>query len=278
MDSVPTIAGVVLTLNEEQYLARALRSLAWCDELFVVDSGSTDRTEQVAARCGARFLEHVQKPPFRIAEQRNWVLEYSGITSDWVLFLDADEEVGPALISSIHSCIRSSAALDAYELTPRYLFMGKWLKRTQGYPNWHPRLVKRGFARFEGGVWESFTANSLVGRIREPYDHYAFSKGLDDWLERHKRYADWDAREILSIVEPTGVSSVNITRKFKIRFLAAKLWPLRPILRFTQKYFFQAGFLEGWQSLLFCLMMFFYDLMAVIKVIQHFRVKAGKPL
>ena len=273
-----TIAGVVLTLNEEQDLARSLRSLSWCDELVVVDSGSTDRTKEVAERMGVQFVQHIQSPPFLITEQRNWALDQAGLTSDWVLFLDADEEVGPALAEDVISCINSSVAFDAYELTPRYWFFGQWLKHTQGFPNWHPRLVKRGCVYFYGGVWESFQPASRVGRLSEPYEHYAFSKGLDDWLQRHQRYATWDAQQIVEYLISPSSSTLKTQRSVHLRMLMSRLWFLRPPLRFIQKYILQLGFLEGWQALLFSTMMSFYDLMTVVKVIELLRRRRGLPL
>lgn len=278
MNREQTIAGVVLTLNEEKDLARALQSLSWCDELFVVDSGSTDLTYEVACQCGAQFVQHVQSPPFLITKQRNWVLDNAGLTSDWVIFLDADEEVSHELATHVLSCINSTHAFDAYELTPRYWFLGKWLKRTQGYPNWHPRLVKRGRAHFDGGVWESFSTGSRVGRLTYPYEHYAFSKGLDDWLERHLRYATWDAKQIAQYLITGSISNSSTTRRRHLRLLMSRLWFLRPPFRFIQKYILQLGFLEGWQALLFSLMMSFYDLIAVVKVIELLRRKRGLPL
>ena len=278
MNRHQTIAGVVLTLNEEQNLARALRSLAWCDELLVVDSGSTDRTHEVSQHCGAQFVQHIQTPPFLITDQRNWALNYAGLTSDWVLFIDADEEVSPGLAASVRSCINSIEAFDAYELTPRYWFLGKWLKRTQGYPNWHPRLLKRGCVHFRGGVWESFSESARVGRLSYPYEHYAFCKGLDDWLERHRRYANWDAQQIVDYLSSRLSSSISTQRFRSLRLLMSRFWFLRPPMRFIQKYILQFGFLEGWQALLFSAMMFFYDLMAVIKVIELLRRKRDLPL
>ena len=278
MDKKQTIAGVVLTLNEEQDLARALNSLLWCDELIVVDSGSTDRTQEVAEHFGAYFLQHNQSPPFLITEQRNWALTSAGIVSDWVLFLDADEEVGPELASLISATITSSSPINAYELTPRYWFLGKWLRRTQGYPNWHPRLVRRGYASFEGGVWETFSADSTVGRLSIPYEHFAFSKGLDDWLERHRRYSTWDAEEIVHYLSTGSTTNITTRRRRSIRLVMSRIWFLRPPLRFLQKYILQLGFLEGWQGLIFSLMMFFYDLMTVVKVIEFRRKLTGMPL
>ena len=278
MNRNQTIAGVVLTLNEEKDLARALKSLDWCDELLVVDSGSNDRTREVAEQWGAHFVEHIQARPFRITEQRNWVLDKAGLTSDWILFLDADEEVSPLLADHLLSSINSPAAHDAYELTPRYWFLGQWLKRTQGYPNWHPRLVKRGYALFHGGVWESFAPGARVGRVPIPYEHYAFSKGMDDWLERHQRYAAWEAEEIFQYLIAHSKPSLSTQRWKNLRIFMIRLWFLRPPLRFLQKYVFQLGFLEGWQAFLFALMMSFYDLITVIKVIESLRRKRGLPL
>ena len=273
-----TIAGVVLTLNEEQDLGRALKSLSWCDELLVLDSGSTDLTQQVAELHQASFIQHYQDPPFLITNQRNWALENCGLSSDWVLFLDADEEVRAKLVQAIQTCLRTCTKIDAYELTPRYWFLGRWLRRTQGYPNWHPRLIRRGYTRLEGGVWESFAEGSKVGRISVPYEHYAFSKGFDDWLERHRRYASWDAAQIVAFLTTRSCATLATRRWRRIRLVLSQLWWLRPPLRFLQKYVLQAGFLEGWQGLLFALMMAGYELMTVIKVIELLRRQKELPL
>jgi len=274
----PRIAGVVLTLNEARDLPRALASLAWCDERLVLDSGSTDATAAVAAATGARVLTHRPDGRFLISEQRNWALEHGGLQSDWVLFLDADEALPPACAAAIRRAVAAADAPDGYELTPRYWFLGRWLRRTQGYPNWHPRLLRRGRLHFEGGVWEAFAPGARIGRLAEPYDHFAFSKGLDDWLERHRRYADWDATTITAYLASDDPDALGTRRWRRLRRLAARLWPLRPALRFGQKYVLQLGFLEGWRALLFCLLMASYDLFTVVKVIERRRRAAGRPL
>ena len=274
----PTIAGVVLCLNEAENLARALHSLAWCDELLVVDSGSTDGSQDIAISCGARVMEHRQTGQFLITEQRNWALNQGQLQSDWVLFLDADEEIGTRCQQEIQQAIQHPATADGYELTPRYWFLGRWLKYTQGYPNWHPRLLKKGVLQFEGGVWESFSVGGCISRIHEPYEHYAFSKGIDDWLERHKRYATWEAERIEAVVSGGGIQALGTQRWKKLRLAMAKAWPLRPIFRFAQKYVLQGGFLEGWQGLLFALLMAGYDLITITKVIERRRQKRGLAL
>ena len=274
----PRMAGVVLCLNEAENLTRCLASLRWCDELLVVDSGSSDGSQARAAQLGARVLEHRQPVRFLISEQRNWALDHGGLQSDWVLFLDADEEVGESCRRAIQQAVNSPETADGFELTPRYWFLGRWLKRTQGYPNWHPRLLRRGHLRFEGGVWESFSGSGRVARISIPYEHYAFSKGIDDWLERHRRYADWEAERICSYLASGDSRSLGTPRWLLLRQLTARLWPLRPALRFSQKYLIQGGLLEGWQGLLFALLMASYDLITVVKVIERRRQGQGLPL
>ena len=274
----PTIAGVVLCLNEAKNLPRALGSLTWCDEVLVVDSGSKDGSQDIAISCGARMLQHQQVGQFLITEQRNWALDQGQLQSDWVLFLDADEEICGRCKEAIQKAIQHPAAADGYELTPRYWFFGRWLKYTQGYPNWHPRLLKRGVLHFKGGVWESFSAAGSISRIHEPYEHYAFSKGIDDWLERHRRYADWEAERIEAVLTGGGVQALGTQRWKQLRLVMARAWPFRPIFRFAQKYVLQGGFLEGWQGLLFALLMAGYDLITVVKVIEKKRQKRGLEL
>ena len=277
-----TIAAVVISLNEANNLPRCLHSLSWCEELLLIDSGSTDGSQAIAAQRRARVLEHRQPGRFSFTVQRNWALENGGLSSDWVLFLDADEEVGPACRRAIEAAIQSAHRQEdgpvGFELTPRYWFLGRWLRYTQGYPNWHPRLVRRGHLSFEGSLWESFPADSRIGRIAEPYEHYAFSKGIDDWLERHRRYADWEAERIVAYLDGGGSNALGTRRWLRLRRLAAQLWPLRPLLRFSQKYLLQGGFREGWQGLLFSLLMAGYDLITVVKVIERKRLARGLPL
>jgi len=272
------IHAVVLTLNERDNMARCLESLRWCGRVCVVDSGSSDGTQQEAEALGAEVFVHQQKGAFRISEQRNWCLENCGFKEgEWVLFLDADEVIPTDLSLEIKNIV-SEHKYDAYEMTPRYIFMGKWLRRTQGFPNWHPRLVRVGKARFDGGVWEHFAAGMWVGRIGKPYDHYANSKGFADWLKRHDRYSDWDAEKICAYLSSGKVEALGTERKIGLRKLAAKLWPVRPLVRFVHMYLFRGGWTEGWQALIFCLLYSFYELMIVVKIIENRRRKAGKTL
>lgn len=273
------IHAVVLTLNERENLGRCLESLRWCERICVVDSGSSDGTPKAAAALGAEVYSHRQEGAFQISEQRNWCLDNLGIPAgDWVLFLDADETVPADLVREIRSATAPGALFDGYEMTPRYLFWGRWLKRTQGFPNWHPRLIRVGSIRFEGGVWEHFSAGHRIGRITLPYDHYANSKGFSDWLDRHRRYSDWDAEKIVTFLSSGDPASLATSRKLRLRLFAARLWVLRPAARFFHMYFLRGGWLEGKESLVFCLLYAFYEFMIVVKIAERLRVQKGLPL
>ena len=276
---IDMITVVVLTKNEAANLERCFGSLRWCAEIVVVDSGSEDGTQAKARALGARVLEHIQPAPFKIDVQRNWALDNGAIQTPWVLFLDADENVPDELAAELaRICSAGEGEFGAYELTPRYLFWGKWLKRTQGYPNWHPRLVRLGHAHFAGGVWEHFEAGARVGRIAVPYDHYANSKGLSDWLARHDRYSSWDAAKVDAFLASGDDQALGTTRKLRLRRWAARLWPLRPWARFFQMYFLRLGFLEGLPAFAFCLLYFFYEWMTVVKIVELRRGRKGLPL
>ena len=272
-----TITPVVLTKNEQSNIPRCLASIPWPGAV-VVDSGSTDDTIEVARRCGAIVFVHTQDGPFNIAKQRNWAIASCNADADWFLFLDADEELTARTVEAIEkSCIRGEN-YDAYELTPRYLFWGRWLKRTQGYPNWHARLVRNVVAPFEGGVWEHFRSDLRVGRISEPYNHYGFSKGVSDWIERHDRYSTWDGVHIHAFLQSRDTGKLGTTRKIRLRRFAAQLWPIRPIGRFLYMYIFRMGFTEGVPGFVYSVLCMFYEFMTVVKVNEQRRISRGLPL
>ena len=283
-----SLTAIVLTLNEEINLAGCLQSLSWCPRLVVVDSGSSDSTQQIAHQYGADFYLHFSDGPFLITDQRNWALSQCSIDTEWVLFIDADERVSPALEKEISSLLNSNhvggfSQFDACYLAPAYIFCKKWLRHSQHYPNWHPRLLRPSQVQLIGGVWESFSTPTgrllnpeRVTSISEPYTHLAFSKGIDDWLVKHLRYADWDASLITHYLQSNS-NPLSTLRKTRLRTLSFRFWFLRPLLRFLHKYFFSLGFLDGWQGLVFCLLMSFYDLIVVLKVIFKKQLSTCKP-
>lgn len=265
---------IILTKNESSIIGKCIDSLPKEVECFVLDSGSTDDTKRIVISKGAHYYDHVMTK-FIISEQRNWALKNLPIRTEWVLFLDADEFISDELHQTILSKILNNE-YNAYRLTPKFIFWGKWMKRIQGYPNWHDRLLKKDEVSIVGGVWEKFDENASVGYIDIPYDHHANIKGFESWLEKHNRYSSWDAQKTFYYLYKK--EDIGTQRKAKLRKVAAKLWWLRPWGRCFYMYFIRLGFLEGWRAFYLVMLYFFYEYMIVFKIIEKKRLSKGLSL
>lgn len=265
---------IILTKNEGDIIEFCLKRIPVGIDCFVLDSGSTDDTKEKCLKYGIPFCEH-KLEPFIIAEQRNWALKNLEIETEWVLFLDADEYISNELHTYILSVIENTI-FNAYRLTPKFIFWGKWMRRLQGYPNWHDRLLKKGEVTIVGGVWESFCSSAQVGYIDIPYDHHANIKGFKYWLEKHDRYSSWDALNTYKFLYEG--KELSTTRKVWLREMAAKLWWIRPWIRCFYMYFIRLGFLEGWRAFYLVLLYFIYEYMIVIKIIELKRLNSHKDL
>ena len=279
----PSVTVIILTLNEEVNLQSCLDSVAWANEVIVLDSGSQDQTLEIASRNSVKILSH-SSDPFTFSAQRNYALDSGKINSEWVLFIDADEVVTDALRIELQNIFREPAKhtqeIIAYRIAPKYMFFGRWLKHCQGYPVWHDRLLRYGQARFKGGVWESFETTGHIAHLNEPYLHYSLNKGIGEWFIKHERYATVEAIDILNTLNIQVYSPYRqrTSRKRIQRNIAARLWPVRPIIRFVVMYFFRLGFLDGLPGLLYCLMMVSYEFMILLKVIEFRRRNENLPI
>jgi glycosyltransferase involved in cell wall biosynthesis len=228
-----TLSVCIITFNEEANITRTLESVKGiADEIIIVDSGSTDATVSLSQARGAKvFVE----PWKGFALQKNSSLAKA--TSDWILSLDADEEVSPELAQSILSLLRSSVApeYNGYMMNRRNIYFGTWLKRCGYYPDPKLRLVKRGTTQFElRPVHEDMKMPGKKGHLQGDLFHHAY-KNLEDFLEHQNRYSSLGA-EMVVAKGRVGFSFVNIV--------------LRPLVRFLYSYFFRGGFLDGKVGLL----------------------------
>ena len=139
-----SLSVVIITLNEEANLARTLASVAWADEIVVLDSGSTDRTREVAESFRAKFFVEPWKG---FAAQKNSALEKA--TGDWILSLDADEEVEPALAEEIRAVLGANPSVAGFRIPRKNFFLGRWIKHGGFYPDPKLRLFRRGAGQFE---------------------------------------------------------------------------------------------------------------------------------
>lgn len=263
-----SVSVLILTLNEADNLPRCLDALAEFDDILVLDSGSTDGTREVAAERGVRVI---QRPFDDFSSQRNYGIDHGELRHAWVLHLDADEVVTPALVDEIRRVVESEVHA-AYRIPSKLMFMDRWLRYSSGYPVYQVRLGRVDRLRFEqvGHGQREMLEPGEIGTLSEPYLHYSFSKGLDDWFERHNRYSRDEARFLARVRAQGGMdwrrlmSADRLERRRAFKQLAAWL-PLRPWMRLLQLFVLQRGFLDGLAGWRYCQLMMAYERMIALK-------------
>jgi glycosyltransferase involved in cell wall biosynthesis len=271
------VCVLILTRNEEANIAACLESVNWASEVFVVDSFSTDRTVEIAESAGAKTFAHAFET---CADQWNWALDNLPFANEWVLVLDADERVPPALAEEIIQAVtRPEPGCSGYFLRFRLWFMGNWLRHGGLYPTWVLRLFKRNAGRFgRHGISEHLMLEGEVGYLRTPFEH-CDNKPLSDWIGKHDRYAGLEAEEYLRGQFATGrASSINArlwgNQAERKQWLRLKVWnrlPLliRPFLFFFRNYFFKLGFLDGRAGLVYhVLWSFWYPFLVGARILE----------
>jgi len=269
---------LILTLNEEQKLPGCLASVAGCDDVVVLDSGSTDGTAAVARQAGARVLAH----PFEdFARQRNHAHAAIEFRHPWVFHLDADEQLTPALRAEC-AAFRGDEPLDGCFAAPRMLWQGRWIRHCTDFPAWQARFVKaRGFQFVQAGHGQREAPGMRMGRLRASYLHDLSADGVDGWLAKHQRYARAEAEEFLASV-PAAAPPLRglFFGPALARRRALKRWsyhlPARPGLRFVYQFLLRGGFLDGGPGLQYCRLLARYEGMAT-REIRRLRRERREP-
>jgi glycosyltransferase involved in cell wall biosynthesis len=193
------ISGTVIALNEEANIGRALKSLAICDEVVVVDSGSRDRTCEIARSLGARVVESEWRG---YARQKNFASAEAA--NDWILSIDADEELSPALQSEVAGLKNSAPAYEGYSMPRLARYLGRWIRHSGWYPDRKVRLFDRRRARWRGEyVHESVGVDGRVGELRGDLLHYTCDS-FGDHLRTMDRYTTLAAEEMVARGERVG--------------------------------------------------------------------------
>ena len=265
------LSVVIPARNEEANLPDALRSVRWANQVIVVDSHSSDGTVGVARQAGAEVVQFDY--PGHGPKKKNWALDNLELRNEWVLLLDADERVTPALRREIEGCLVDPRA-DGYCLDRELVFMGRSLRCFR--PNWNVRLFRHRLARFEdlgltdlpgtgdNEIHEHVVVQGRLGFLRSPLLHDD-DRGLTAWLDRHNKYATWEAHLYRGFrAAPVGVGPLGLLRLDPLRRKRAlrRIWvrlPLRPALRFVIWYLPRRGFLDGRPGFVFCLLMAYYE-------------------
>lgn len=274
MSKVPI--SVLIPIKNEQYnLARCLTSISWADEIFVVDSQSLDRSVEIAESYGAQVVQFQFDGIW--PKKKNWALENLPFRNEWVFILDADEVLPVAAEQEFRKAIAAPKPTNGYWINRRFLFMGKWLRHAY-YPNWNLRLFRHSLGRYEkltdgatqsgdNEVHEHILLPGETRLLRCEMDHYAFPS-LEIFVEKHNRYSNWEARVVFNQskeIAPFQNFSVRLRRRLKQ--ISQKL-PFRPFLRFLYVYFWQKGFLDGWEGYYFARLHAIYELFCVAKTFE----------
>ena len=264
-DLIP-VSTIVFTLNEELNICTCLGSLTFTDDVIVVDSHSVDKTTELAKRHGARVY---QNEFVGFGDQRNWAIANTDPKYEWILILDADERVTPALVDELRETLDGVPDEVAGFLLKRQFFMwGKWLKHSSLYPSYVVRLVRKGRVLYVNrGHAETQTAEGKLLPLQSDLideNH----KGLYAWFERQSRYAREDARfELESSLwrdhKFSFFSSDPLGRRAYLKSLTRNL-PFRPFWYFMYSYICRLGFLDGYAGFMFCYMRSLYQAMIVI--------------
>jgi glycosyltransferase involved in cell wall biosynthesis len=238
------ISATIITLNEEDNIARAIESLRCCDEVVVVDSGSQDRTMEIAAKLGARIVES----PWRgYAGQKNFAAEKA--CYDWILSIDGDEALSEALEAEIWQIKKSGPQFDAYTMPRMAQYLGRWILHSGWYPDRKVRFYDRRRAQWTGDfVHESVKVTGSIGHLDYNLLHFTCDS-ISSHLKRMERYTTLAAQEL-------------VARGKKVT-LADLL--LDPPWTFLRTYVFQAGFLDGFEGLTIAYMAAFYNFVKYAK-------------
>ena len=225
----------MIAMNEEANLPRTLESVKWADEIVVVDSGSRDRTIEIAQSFGAKAIYHQFGGH---GEQKNVALDLC--TREWTLLLDADEVLTPELQREIQELLAGEPRYDAYWIPRLNLYFGKWVRHGGFYPDRKLRLFKRGVARLSEGVGPHSTPQFAgpKGKLKGDMLHYAYPT-MSIYLEHMDRYSS----DIAPLLQKRGKVS---------RSVGAFVWNavLNPAATFLYNYFFRLGFLDGREGLI----------------------------
>ena len=225
---MPQLSAIVITKNEAANIGECLDSLAFCDELIVVDCGSTDATMEIARAKGARVEFHEWRG---FGPQKNYALSLA--TKPWVLNLDADERVTAELAAAIKEAIAEDSA-DGWEFPRLSNFCGRQIYHSGWYPDYVLRLFRRGKGHFDDViVHERVICTGVVKRLRPPLIHFAMPT-LEDALSRIDRYS-------------TAKAQMIVASGRKVSFLTGIGHGLFAFLR---AYILRAGFLDGAQGFL----------------------------
>jgi len=262
------ISILILTLNEEDNLPGCLETCKWSDDVHVLDSYSSDRTIEIAREHGATV--HFRKFD-SFAQHQNWALENIEFKHPWVFYYDADERITPLLAQSLQQAVANPGESVAFRVQRRDFFLGTWLKHVQ-MTAWYERLFRPERMRYERLGHCISRADGPVGEVTGFLDHYPFSKGMNDWVQKHNFYSTQEAQQTIAnrgLSEKPTLSKALFDkdkkeRRRNLKELYYKL-PARPLVKFLLMYIGKRGFMDGYAGFTYSVLIGFYEYLIVLK-------------
>lgn len=263
------VSILILTKNEQLNLPGCLDSVRWSDDIHVYDSFSCDDTVKIAKEAGCHVTQRVFD---NWASHQNWGLKNINFKYPWVFYIDADERVTPQLKHQIESVTAQYDNINvAYRVQRRDFFMGSWLRHVQTSP-YYLRLFRPDRMRYERLVNPISIPDGPVDEVSGYLDHFPFSKGIGNWIERHNSYSTFEAQQILNNKIDCEVFSLRKAlfekdfhkRRFHQKELFYRL-PFRPLVKFVLIYFAKRGFMDGYAGLTYSVLQSIYEYFIVLK-------------
>ncbi|MBU0762131.1 MAG: glycosyltransferase family 2 protein [Candidatus Altiarchaeota archaeon] len=266
------VSVLLITLNEEENISKCLDSVAWSDDIVVVDSYSTDNTEKIAR--SFKQVRFYRRKFDDYSSQRNYGLHEIKYKNEMVLILDADEVCSGGLMEEIKNLEESD--LPVYFIRRRNFFNGRWMKHNTTYPVWFGRLVNPKEVSFERIVNERLCFTGKEGYLKNHIDHFPFSKGLDVWIKRQNRYSSMEA-EILTKsnerVRLEGLLSKNPVKRRKTQKDIMSRLPGRWIIYLLYNFFIKLCFIDGIDGVYYVLLRAFHVEFAIESKYRFMRIK-----
>lgn len=241
----------VITYNESEHIAAALASVAWADEVIVVDSGSTDGTAEIARASASRVI--VRDWP-GYSDQKNFAADMA--TNDWVLSMDADERVTPALAAEIRALLNAGPEAQGYRIKRVSRYLGRWVRSTDWFPDYQLRLYNRHAGRWNGmKIHESFRlAHGTPGRLRGEMEHYAY-RNISHHLQKIDAYTTLIADQWIADGRATSPMAIVV----------------HPPFAFFRNYVLRYGFTDGAAGLVISILNSYYVFLKHAKVWERQR-------
>ncbi len=274
------ISVLILTKNEEQDLPACLDSVAWCDDIHVLDSESTDNTVGIAQARGAKVTTRAFDG---YARQRNAALQLP-FQHRWILVLDADERPTAELSAEMQAVVATaSEGIAGFRMRRRDYLWGTWLKHAQLTP-YYVRLIRPERVHYKRDINEIVEVDGAIGELRAPLDHMAFSKGLTHWVAKHNAYSTEEAELLASgaAVQGASLRQALFGGNFHERRVAQKAifyeLPGRPLIKWGYMMFVRGAVLDGRAGITYATLQAFYEYLIEAKRREILRRQAGLPL